>query len=105
MIGEFDLQYTLDDSFRRYIAAGIQAKAPVNVELLFMTVNTYATLFTFKTTCNVAYNVNGVGKSGRYEYLVEHDLFSPSRTDIARFSVTPCLDRLSHDITVYADSL
>ncbi|MFG0773748.1 hypothetical protein ACF8PD_18200 [Vibrio plantisponsor] len=105
VIGEANLEYVLDDSFRRYIAAGIQAKAPVNVELLFMTVNTYTTFSTFKTTCNVAYNVNGIGRSGRYEYLVEHDLFSPSRTDTARFTVTPCLDRLSHDITVYADSL
>ncbi|MBY8201640.1 hypothetical protein KW514_10780 [Vibrio fluvialis] len=77
----------------------------MNFELFFMNVNTYATFFTLKTACNVAYNVNGVGKSGRYEYLVEHDLFSPSRTDIARFSVPPCFDHLSRDITVYADSL
>ncbi|MFG0773745.1 hypothetical protein ACF8PD_18185 [Vibrio plantisponsor] len=105
VLSPVDLKFIIDDQFGQRLSSGIQATHSLDVELLFMNVDVYSSLKTYKSNCDVAYNVNGRGKRSQYSFESEYDFAESNHPQVVRLAIAPCLDSLAKDIQEQADSL
>lgn len=105
ILSPVDLKFIIDDQFGQRLSSGIQATRSLDVELLFMNVDVYSSLQTYKSNCDVTYNVNGRGKRGQYSFESDYSFAESIHPQIVRLAIAPCLDSLAKDIQKQANSL
>lgn len=101
----YSYHYYIGEDMARYVESMIDTEVAVSVDVLAMDIDAYGGMSKTDSICRVAYSVNGQGKAILYQYAYTFDSFTVGIDELGYNLVTPCLDRLSHDIKVYADSL
>lgn len=97
--------YIVTDSWGQYVSSHVKSQNALTVKLLSMNVEAYEGMSDHIVDCKMVYSVNDKAIIGNYHYELPIDSIRYSREALGTRLITPCLDRLSHDITVHADSL